>query len=60
MFLEMLRRILKRFTSEKNGMMIAGIGGGIGFLAICVIVGVAIYRRMKKGSQVRVSSSDNV
>lgn len=40
-------------------MMIAGIGGGIGFLAICVIVGVAIYRRMKKvkkGSQVRVSS----
>lgn len=44
-------------------MMIAGIGGGIGFLAICVIVGVAIYRRMKKvkkGSQVRVSSSDNV
>ena len=41
-------------------MLIAGIGGGIGFLAICVIVGVAIYRRMKKGSQVRVSSSDNV
>nr|XP_022291821.1 uncharacterized protein LOC111103094 [Crassostrea virginica] len=44
---------------KKNGMMIAGIGGGIGFLAICVIVGVAIYRRMKKMKKSSQVSDDS-
>lgn len=27
--------------------MVAGIAGGIGFLAICVIIGFMVYRRIK-------------
>lgn len=32
---------------KQNGYMVAGIAGGIGFLAICVIIGFMVYRRIK-------------
>lgn len=33
--------------TEQNGYMVAGIAGGIGFLALCVIIGFMVYRRIK-------------
>lgn len=33
--------------TEQNGYMVAGIAGGIGFLAVCVIIGFMVYRRIK-------------
>lgn len=32
---------------KQNGYMVAGIAGGIGILAICVIIGFMVYRRIK-------------
>lgn len=33
--------------TEQNGYMVAGIAGGIGFLAVCVIIGFMVHRRIK-------------
>lgn len=37
---------------KQNGYMVAGIAGGIGFLAVCVIIGFMVYRRIKTNRKV--------
>lgn len=43
---------------KQNGYMVAGIAGGIGFLAVCVIIGFMVYRRIKANKTNRKVEDD--
>uniref|UniRef100_K1PMJ0 Uncharacterized protein n=1 Tax=Magallana gigas TaxID=29159 RepID=K1PMJ0_MAGGI len=43
---------------QQNGYMVAGIAGGIGFLALCVIIGFMVYRRIKANKTNRKVEDD--